>query len=139
VEEQQQIFGPMIAQAALTFAVLLTLPFARFRAVKSGKATAADFRVGESARVPPEAAVINRNYVNLLESPVLFFVVCLALHAAGAVDGTALTLAWAFVGFRVLHSAVHLTYNNVMHRLALFVLSVSALGALWIWFARAVL
>ena len=139
MEEQQQIFGPMIAQAALTFAVLLMLPVARFRAVKAGKATPADFRVGESARVPPEAAVFNRNYANLFESPVLFFVVCLALHVTGGVDRTALTLAWAFVGFRVLHSAVHLTYNNVMHRLALFVLSVSALAALWVWFARAVL
>ena len=134
-----QIFAPMIALAALTFAVMLSLPAVRFRAATRGQVTAEDFRYGESARVPPEAAVVNRAYMNLLEAPLLFYAVCLALHAAGAVDRPALWLAWAYVAFRAGHTAVHLTYNNVMHRLAMFALGNLALMALWAWLALAVL
>ena len=136
---QELIFGPMIALAALTFLVLALVPRARFRAAALKQVNAGDFRLGESARVPPEAAVVNRNYMNLLEAPVLFYVVCLGFHAAEAVDGPALALAWAFVALRMLHSVVHLTSNNVFHRLALFALSVGVLAAAWVWFAIAVL
>ena len=130
---QELMFGPMAALVALTFAVSLLLVRARFRAAKLRQVTAADFRLGESERVPPHVAVINRNYMNLLQAPVLFYFACLAFHAAGAVDRTALWLAWAYVAFRLAHTAVHLTSNNVMHRLAAFGLSMGVLAAMWVW------
>ena len=43
-------------------------------------------------------------------------------------------LAWVYVGLRVLHSIVHLTYNNVMHRLTIFAASNAVLAVLWIVF-----
>ncbi|HEX8570209.1 MAG TPA: MAPEG family protein [Caulobacteraceae bacterium] len=132
---QEMIFWPMVALAALTLGVLTLVPRRRFRAARMKQVDASDFRLGESQRVPPEVAVANRNYMNLLELPVLFYVVCLAFHAAGAVDLPALVLAWAFVALRVAHSAVHLSSNNVMHRLRLFGLSVLVLAATWVWFA----
>ena len=135
---QELIFGPVIALVALTFVVLTLLPRARFRAARLKQVDASDFRLGESERVPPEAAVVNRNYMNLVQSPVLFYVACLAFHAAGAVDRTALALAWAYVGFRVLHTLVHLTSNNVMHRLVVFTGSVVVLVAMWAWLVFAV-
>ena len=46
------ILLPMCALAAWTFAVLLLIPVARFRAAAQGKVNAGDFRYGESARVP---------------------------------------------------------------------------------------
>ena len=36
---------------------------------------------------------------------------------------TAIVLAWFYVGLRALHSGIHLTYNKVQHRLAVFALS----------------
>ena len=130
---QELIFLPMAALVALTFVVSLLLVRARFRAAKLRQVTAADFRLGESERVPPQVAVINRNYMNLLQAPVLFYAVCLAFHAAGEVDRTVLALAWAYVAFRVAHTVVHLTSNNVMHRLAAFALSMGVLAAMWVW------
>lgn len=41
------------------------------------------------------------------------------------------TTAWLFVGLRVAHSLVHLTTNNVVHRLYVFVASNTALLVLW--------
>ena len=124
---------PMAALVALTFAVAGVMVRARFRAAARGEVTRGDFRLGESERVPPHVAVINRNYMNLLQAPVLFYVVCLAFFAAGEADRTALVLAWAYVAFRAAHTVVHLTANNVMHRLAAFGLSMLVLAAMWVW------
>ncbi len=69
--------------------------------------------------------------MNLLEMPVLFYVICLMLFVSGRVDATYLYLAWGYVALRVLHSAVHVTYNNIMHRLTIFAASNFAVIAMW--------
>ena len=46
----------MFALVGLTFCVLLMIPIARFRAAAAGKVNVGDFRLGESARVPPESS-----------------------------------------------------------------------------------
>jgi hypothetical protein len=49
------------------------------------------------------------------------------------VDLAAVTLAWVYVAFRFAHSYVHLTYNRVFHRLAMFAGAYLTLIALWAW------
>ena len=49
---QDTIFAPMAALAFLTFFVLAQIPIRRFRAGRQGRATANDFKFGESSRVP---------------------------------------------------------------------------------------
>ena len=122
----------MCALVAWTFAVLLLIPVSRFRAAAQGRVNAGDFRFGESARVPGTVSLPNRNFMNLLELPVLFYVVCLALYVTLSVDRLAVTLAWIYFALRVAHSLVHLTYNKVFHRLAAYAASAVVLGALWI-------
>lgn len=129
--DKASILFPVAALASLTFAVLLLIPVRRFRAGLAGQVAYDDFRYGESARVPPEVAIPNRNMMNLLELPVLFYVACLASYAADRVGATALALAWSYVGLRVLHSAIHLTYNRVRHRLLAFGASNVVLVMLW--------
>jgi hypothetical protein len=131
---QDMIFVPMAAMALLTFSILLLVPIARFRAVFAGHVTADDFKLGESASVPPNVTLPNRNYMNLLELPTLFFPVCLMLYVAHRVDAVTLGLAWVFVLLRLVHSLIHVSYNNVRHRLVAFTLGNLALGALWIVF-----
>jgi hypothetical protein len=131
---QDLIFAPMGAMALLTFAVLLFIPIRRFRAGASGLVKVEDFRFGESAAVPPDVSIPNRNYMNLLELPTLFFPACLMFYVAARVDVVALVTAWTYVALRAIHSAVHLTYNNVRHRLIVFALSNAVLGALWVLF-----
>jgi hypothetical protein len=87
--------------------------------------------------VPTAAIQANRNYMNLLELPVLFYVACLIAYASQAPSAYLITLAWVYVGLRVVHSLIHVTYNQVMHRFAAFVASNFALIALWVLLARA--
>ena len=131
---QDQIFAPMGALAALTFSVLALVPLRRIAASRRGEVSPGDFRYGESARVSGKLALPNRNYMNLLEVPTLFYAVCLLFFVAHRVDPAALTVAWLYFALRVVHTAIHLTYNNVLHRLGAFALSVFALIALWVMF-----
>ena len=131
------IFQPMVVLVFWTFVVLLLVPRARFKAARERRVTAADFAVGESENVPPETRLPNRNFMNLLETPVLFYVACITLYAIGKVDAWAVGLAWVYVALRIAHSLVHLTYNNVFHRLRVYATSIAVLVAIWVRIALA--
>jgi len=131
---QELIFAPMGAMALLTFVVLGFIPARRFRAAAAGRVKADDFRFGESPAVPGDVSIPNRNYMNLLELPTLFYVAGLMYYVAGRLDQAALVVAWTYVGLRAIHSAIHLTYNNVFHRLTAFALSNVVLMAFWALF-----
>ena len=132
--QQSLIFQPMGVLALLTFIVLIQVPIRRFRAAFAGHVTADDFKLGESARVPGDVSLPNRNYMNLTELPVLFYVLCLMLYVSNSLNHMMLVLAWVYVGLRVLHSLIHVTYNHVFHRLTVFVLSNIVLGTMWVLF-----
>ena len=136
--ERLGILFPVVALATLTFAVLMLIPIRRVRAGAAGLVVFEDFRYGESARVPPEVAIPNRNMMNLLELPVLFYVACLIYYVTDRVNGAALALAWTYAGLRVAHSAIHVTYNRVRDRLAAFAASNVVLVMLWTNLLRAV-
>src|SRR3954468_24169775 len=130
-----QILFPMVALAMLTFVVLLLIPATRFRAGARGEVTVRDFEYGESTSVPHKVTLPNRNLMNLLELPVLFYVVCLAFYVTHSVSASAVTLAWTYVALRAAHSVIHLTYNRVSHRGLVFAASNVVLVMLWIRWA----
>lgn len=125
------IFAPMGALALLTFAVLGVIPIRRFQAGFAGQIVSDDFKFGESAAVPGHVSIPNRNYMNLLELPMLFYVGSLMFFVTGKVDSLVLGLAWLYVALRTIHSLIHLTYNKVMHRLTAFALSNLVLMIFW--------
>jgi len=123
---------PMFVLAAWTAIVQLLIPITRIRAALQGRVVVQDFALGESATVPPTVSLPNRNYMNLLEFPILFYVGSLIAYVAAECTPTMVYLAWAFVVGRVVHSVIHLTYNNVGHRGLVFGLTNVALLALWV-------
>lgn len=126
------ILVPLFVLAAWTFCVLGCIPVARIRATRAGRVRTNDFRYGESASVPAEVCLPNRNYMNLLELPVLFYVICLVIDSHALGGAALLPLAWLYVGLRIAHSLVHLhPRHRVMHRFTLFGLSNGVLMTLW--------
>lgn len=122
---------PLFALAGWTALILILIAFRRIGAGLAGRVKPADFRYGESPGVPPDVSLPNRNYMNLLELPVLFYVAGLIAFVTGQASPLLSALAWGYVGLRVVHSLIHLSYNNVYHRLAAFALSNFVLLALW--------
>ena len=90
------------------------------------------------AQLPDNVSWKADNYNHLHEAPTIFYAVAIVLAIIGAGDGLNTTLAWAYVGLRVLHSIVQATVNRVALRFALFALSSLALMALIVHAAIAV-
>ena len=77
---------------------------------------------------------ISANLRNQFEWPLLFYIACLLLLQQGAVDRTALVLAWIFLGGRLLHSAVQILTTNIRLRGLVFMVNFIAVLGLW-WLA----
>ena len=122
------ILVPVFALAAWTGLILLLIAARRLTAGLSPR----EFSLGESARVPPPVTLPNRNYMNLLELPVLFYVACLMAMMIGRGTPAMVRLAWLYVALRMAHSLVHVTYNHVMHRFAVFAVSNGVLVLMWV-------
>jgi hypothetical protein len=84
-------------------------------------------------------SVRNRNLINLLETPTLFYVVGIAVYVTHHVTPDVLILAWIFVAFRLAHSLIHVTSNRILMRLTLYAVSNFVLLGLWLRFVSQVL
>ena len=71
------------------------------------------------------------NFKNLFEVPVLFYALCAVLASAQDVSPLFVVGAWVYVALRCIHSFIHLTYNRVTHRFAVYALSTVILLMLW--------
>ena len=63
--------------------------------------------------------------------PVLFYLALVVAALTAQVSSLVLGLAWTYVAARVLHSAIHCSYNKVMHRFRAYAFSAFVLLALW--------
>jgi hypothetical protein len=135
---QQAIFGPFFATMILTLVVWVYMYARRIRFITAGKLSPQDLAVpGELARVsPPTVSNPSDNLKNLFEMPVLFYALALYLFTTGQVDAGYVYAGWIFAAFRLLHSAVHCTFNVVMLRFWLYAISTAAL---WFMMIRAAL
>lgn len=131
------ILWPVAALAAWTLCMLLLMAFRRIRSALDHSVHPREYALGESERVPDSIALVNRNYMNLLELPVLFHVACILAVLVQASSPTMIGLAWAYVALRVVHSLVHVTCNRVVYRLAVFAASNVVLIGMWILLVRA--
>jgi hypothetical protein len=135
----EAIFGPVSILALWTAMVLLQTGLRRLGAVRSRRVRGGAFRYGESADVPDDLKVWNRNLMNLLEMPILFYVVCISFYVTRQVTPGVVALAWVYVGLRLLHSLVHLTSNRIIVRFGVFAIGNFVLLAHWLWFMARVL
>jgi len=131
---QESILFPVFALAALTFSVALWMARLRFKAVKLGDLDRRYYKLNRGWEAPEYLVKVSRNFENLLEIPVLFYVVALMVYVTKQVDCVHLTMAWMYVGTRLIHTVIHTTYNNVLHRMIPFLLGSMVLIAMWIRF-----
>jgi len=129
---------PMFALVLLTFAVLVILFRARVAAVRAGRLSLVYFRLYQGEDEPESTKKPARHVANLFETPVLFYVACLAAMVA-RVDGLAMTLlAWAYVASRYLHAFVHIRGNRLSRRMRAYFASLLILLAMWVYLVIAI-
>jgi len=89
--------------------------------------------------LPPKVMWKAHNYDHLMEQPTIFYAVVIILAVIGHGTGFNATLAWIYVGLRIVHSIWQATVNTIPVRLGLFALSTIALGSLAVNALRATL
>lgn len=124
------ILYPVFVQVALTFALLMWMGFERFKAVRAGTVQRGGHG-GAKPVWPERAAVVSNAFHNQLEVPMLFYTAAAFAMLGGAVDTLLVGLAWAFVLLRLVHAAIHTTYNHVPHRFLAYLAGVTVLMVIW--------
>jgi len=129
---------PMFVLVLLTFSILLLTLRVRIRSVQKGEVALSYFALMGAGEVPDIVAKTSRQVSNLFEVPVLFYVAGVLYLSLEITETLPITFAWLFVAARILHSTIHLTYNNVLHRVVAFGLGNLAVLAMWISIVMAV-
>ncbi|KAA2284436.1 MAPEG family protein [Arenimonas fontis] len=126
---------PAFAMAGLTLAVWLRMYVERIGQMKRLRVHPQKVASQRDmlAQLPDTRAA--DNFRNLFELPVLFYLALVVATLTGQTGPVSLTLAWAFVALRALHSLIHCSYNRVMHRFAAYAAGGAVLWLLWGWLA----
>ena len=137
--DQKLILYPVFAMFALAAIVLGRMARMRFAAVRRQEMSGAYYRTYRGGEEPEAIRVVTRNFINLFEVPVLFYVVVIMTYITAQVSYPMVVLAWLYVGLRYVHTYVHLTSNDVLRRFKVYFASGLVLMAMWlVLFARLV-
>lgn len=128
----ETILTPILMLVSWTLIVWIWMYAKRIPAMNEAKLDpqAAQFAGALQNLLPPEVQRVANNYNHLHEQPTIFYALVVYSHLAGMGDATNITLAWAYVGLRVVHSLVQGTVNIVMIRFSIFALSSLVLMAM---------
>jgi hypothetical protein len=137
--EQATILPPVFALAVLTFGVALWMGRLRFLAVRRGDLSPRYYELNRGGKVPDYLAKVSQNYDNLLELPILFYVLTCLLYVSQQVELAQVVMAWLFVGSRYVHSYIHTTTNILKPRMRSFLFGAFVLMAMWLLFMFRVL
>ncbi len=124
---------PLLAQVALTFGVMIIMYRKRVTEMETKRIHPQQIKTrSKTLGVLTDSETAANNYTNLFESPVLFYTAILLTLILMLQDSILVILAWTYVGSRIIHSFIHITYNRVMHRFVVFLFSNFVLFAIWV-------
>jgi hypothetical protein len=128
------IIYPIFTLVVFTFVISAGVGGSRLLSVRRREINPRYYALMSGDTPPDYVQKLGRNYANLLEMPVLFYLLGALVVALGINHQMLTSGAWLYVALRFVHSGIHITYNNSIHRLIVFVLSVLCLLAMWIQF-----
>ena len=128
---QNLILLPVLAQVALTFAVLMIMGARRQRSMKLRRQSLQDMALARDADWEAPALQASNNFKNQFELPVLFYTVALFALVTRNVDMAFFALSWLFVATRVAHTVSHLGSNVITWRGSFYLAGFVCLVLLW--------
>ena len=126
------ILYPMLGMIALSGLLVIALLASRLPSIVKywGKLQFGEHAEELRPNLPRSLRLITENHNHIFEQPTLFFATCAYIHMAAQNDETHVGLAWAYVGFRFLHSIIQVTVNNVTIRVVCFICASACLLAM---------
>lgn len=126
------LIWPAVTLVGLTAMVWVVLYVRRIRESQSKHIHPQKLSNRQAAAQLLEDTDAANNFSNLLEMPILFYAVISISLAIDFVSSTMVMLGWAFVVLRIVHSLIHITYNRVMHRFSVYIISSLFVWAMWV-------
>ncbi len=124
---------PLLIQVANVFFVWVVLYITRLREMKAKNIQPQDLADSDHKKqLLKNIAGPADNFNNQFEMPVLFYLAIVVALTLMIQSPLLNSFAMAFALLRVVHSFVHITYNQVMHRFAAYALSSLALWGMWL-------
>ena len=116
------ILNPMLAMMAWSGLIVAILLMTRIPVVikQWGNLQFAKHSDELRPKMSEKFRYVTDNYNHIFEQPTLFYAVLIYIQLAGTANQTNISLAWAYVFLRVIHSSIQLTSNNVSWRAASF-------------------
>ena len=123
---------PMIAMVVLTFAVWVYMYITRLSEISRKRIhpQELDTHVKGLKKLTDSAGPAS-NLRNLFELPILFYLAIVVTLVLLIQDSWLIALSWVYVMLRTVHSFIHCTYNNVMHRFTVYAASCVVLFLMW--------
>lgn len=125
---------PATAMVVLTASVWVRLYLERITEMRASRIPAQRLATLHQSDAILRKTLASDNFKNLFEIPVLFYVLCIALVITHTQTSFLNVGLWLFVVLRTAHSLIHCSYNNVMHRFTVYLLSTLLLFVMWIQF-----
>ena len=124
-----EILYPMFGMIVLTGILMLALLFSRLPTIVNNFGNLQSAKHSDELRpnLPDTKRYITDNHNHLFEQPTVFYAIVIYIYLVQHADSLHIMLAWTYVVFRVIHSLVHVTTNNVSIRASVFVLSLICL------------
>lgn len=125
------VLYPVFALIGWTSICYLRLGLSRRAAARKGEVDPKYYKLYQDGGEPEHLRVQSRHVQNLLEAPMLFYIICIMAYQTGQSDQLVVAMAWIYVLLRLAHSYVHLRTNIVLRRFKVFALSMLVLTTLW--------
>jgi hypothetical protein len=126
---------PMLALIIFTILVCASLGILRFLSVQKRQVNPKLYLLMSGYDEPNHLKKINRHYINLLEQPILFYLACILAISQDIQSSALIYLSWSYLAVRLIHSLIHMSYNNALHRMGVFSISMLILLAIWVQLA----
>lgn len=118
-----EILQPIASLVAWSMVIWVWLYATRIPAMQRANIDAKNMIGGSGADLkavlPPTVQWKADNYNHLMEQPTVFYAAAFTLALLGMGNGFNASLAWVYVGFRIIHSLVQVLVNRVIIRFAL--------------------
>ena len=142
--QQIPILAPPAVLVLWSLVMLSWMTATRFPAfaklgLKVSEAEPGSRYVDVESMIPAKVNWKSHNYTHLMEQPTIFYAAVVILALVGEGSGINLTIAWAYVAIRMVHSIWQATVNIISVRIVLFTVSTLCLWVLAINAARATL
>jgi hypothetical protein len=127
MSSQYSLFLPVMVHIIHVILLIFVGLFIRKNAIARGEISIKYFQNFTSQAAPDYIVTSTRHLLNQFETPTLFYALCIMHVMIGQVTSITISLAWLYIGSRILHSMIHLSYNNVMHRMMAYMIGMVSL------------